>query len=490
MINNTESMIRLNFIFGLGFFLFFGTSVLSQKLIEDLPDHAFYSVLVRDLKTGNDVVSLNVEKAMISASLMKLVTTATALETLTPRFSFFTKFWIDGKVQNGTLHGNLIIEGGGDPALGSKYFLDQSPEAVLGDIEGFLKRAEINSIDGEILIDESRFDSFRYPSKRLWEDMGNYYGAPPSALTWRDNSFEVSLKSPVTSGSVCEVVSVSPWVKDVSIRSFVKAASHRKDSAYIYGIPGLKEWQIRGSVPAGRNHFSIKGALPDPGLTLAREIREILEQEQEINIAQTDDGKWRITAREIGVIKSHSLEELIRLTNQKSINLFADHLLLELGLNRNDSFASVWDKGLWEIEEFWKNRIDAGFLKIEDGSGLSPLNKMSSLFLVEMMEYQYNEGLYFEEFKNSLAQNGHTGTLKYMWRHSLLDGKIYGKSGSMNDVLGYAGYYFPDQENPLVFSIIINHHDMETSDVRKIVERYMSDLFLGQELDNALKNQF
>lgn len=483
-------MNKLNYFCALGVFLFLGTSLFSQKMINGLPDHASYSVMVRDLETGNDVVSLNVEKAMISASLMKLVTAATALETLTPQFSFYTRFWIDGKVRNGTLHGNLIVEGGGDPSLGSKYFQNQSPEIVLDRINGFLKKEGINSIDGKILIDENRYDPFRYPSKRLWEDMGNYYGAPPSALTWRDNSFEVILKSPAEKGAVCEVVSASIRPENVLFRSFVKAASHRKDSAYIYGFPGLKEWQIRGSIPAGRNNFSIKGALPDPGMALAEEIRDLLDQRDSINIVKVDNKKWHTMAKEIGVIKSPALEEIIRLTNQKSINLFADHLLLESGLKGDNSPASIWDRGLWKTNRFWKNRIDDGFLKIEDGSGLSPLNKLSSLFLVEMLEYLYSEGLYFDEFKNSLAQNGHTGTLKYMWRDPSLTGKIYGKSGSMNDVLGYAGYYFPDHENPLAFSIIINHHDMETGEVRKIVENYMSELFLGQEFDNALKNQF
>jgi D-alanyl-D-alanine carboxypeptidase/D-alanyl-D-alanine-endopeptidase (penicillin-binding protein 4) len=474
-------MSKLEFLGGFIGFLLLGTSLFAQKSVSDLPEYASYSVLVRDLETGKDVVSLNAEKAMISASLMKLVTTSAATEKLGPQFSFLTRFWIDGTVRTGTLHGNLIIEGGGDPTLGSKYFKDQNPDLILSRISVFLKKAGINSIDGEMLIDETRYDPFRYPSKRLWEDMGNYYGAPPSALTWRDNSFEVGLKSPVTAGAACEVVSVSPWAKDIAFRSFVKAASHRKDSAYIYGFPGLKEWQIRGSIPAGRNHFSIKGALPDPGMALAEEIRELLDQEKSINIAQIDDGQWRKTAREIGVIKSPALEEIIRLTNHKSINLFADHLLLELGLKGNDSFASIWDKGLWETAHFWNNRIDDGFLKIEDGSGLSPLNKMSSLFLVQMLENLYNEGVYFEAFKNSLAQNGQTGTLKYMWRQPSLTGKIFGKSGSMQDVLGYAGYYFPDQGNPQVFSIIINHHDMETREVRKIVENYMSDLFLNRE---------
>lgn len=462
----------------------------SQQLPKGIPEYASFSILIRDLKTGRNLVSFNEKKAMISASLMKLVTTATALEILGPDYRFSTRFWITGSIQNGTLQGDIVIEGLGDPTLGSKYFDARRPTAVLQKIEAFLRKEGINEISGKILIFEGCFDPFRYPSKRLWEDMGNYYGAPPSGLSWRDNSFEVALQSSNNIGSVCEVVSVSPWVRNLAFRSFVTSASHNKDSAYIYGVPGQPEWQIRGSIPVGRNHFTIKGALPEPGLSLGYEVSEIIHQVKNIPVAFIAHDDWRHSARQIGEIKSPLLSEIVKETNRKSINLFADHLLLTLGSTNDDSITSVWDKGLWEIERFWNRRIDNAYISIEDGSGLSPLNKISSSFLVKMLEYIYKEGTNFKEFQNSLSQSGYTGTLKYMWRQPGLKGKIYGKSGSMQDVIGYAGYYFPDQGNPLVFSIIINNHDMETREVREIVENYMSELFLGQEFDNALKNQF
>jgi D-alanyl-D-alanine carboxypeptidase/D-alanyl-D-alanine-endopeptidase (penicillin-binding protein 4) len=452
----------------------------SQQLPKGVPEYASFSVLIRDLKTGKDLVSLNAQKAMMSASLMKLVTTATSLEKFGPDYRFSTRFWTTGSIQNGILHGDLIIEGMGDPTLGSKYFDARRPASVLQKIEAFLRREGIDEISGKILIDEGCFDPFRYPSKRLWEDMGNYYGAPPSGLSWRDNSFEIALQSSDDIGAICKVVSVSPWVKNLAFRSFVTSASQNKDSAYIYGVPGQPEWQIRGSIPAGRNYFAIKGALPEPGLSLGFEVSELFHQEKNVPVEITAHGDWRHSARLIGEIESPPLSEIVEETNQKSINLFADHLLLILGLASDDSIASVWDKGLWEIESFWNKRLDNGYLSIEDGSGLSPLNKISANFLVEMLEYIYKEGRYFEEFKNSLSQNGHSGTLKYMWGQPALKGKIYGKSGSMQDVLGYAGYYFPDEGEAYAFSVILNHHGMETKDARKIVENYVSDLLLIQ----------
>ncbi|PRZ00102.1 D-alanyl-D-alanine carboxypeptidase/D-alanyl-D-alanine-endopeptidase [Marinilabilia salmonicolor] len=455
------------------------TPVKSQDLMSRLPAHSSYSIVVRNLKTGETLTSQNGEKAMISASLMKLVTTATALEQLGPGFQYSTRFYVSGPVENGILQGNLIIEGSGDPTLGSKYFEDNHPDIVIQQVAGFLRKEGITGITGKILIDENCFDPFRYPSKRLWEDMGNYYGAPPAGLSWRDNTFELMLQSPARVGEICKVTAVNPPQNNITFTSFVRSAAHNKDSAYIYGVPGQEEWQIRGSMPAARKSFTIKGALPHPGITFGNEVQDLFRRETKIPVERILHDSWKKQSRLIGEIKSPLLSEIIAETNQRSINLFADHLLLSLGLMKDDSLLSVWDRGLSEVDRFWKDKTANAYLGIADGSGLSPLNKLSSTFMVGMLEHLYQESPLFSEFKNSLSRNGHYGTLKYMWRHPSLQGKIYGKSGSMQDVLGYAGYFFPSGEEPFAFSIIINHHDLETKEAREVLEDYMTDLFLN-----------
>ncbi|WP_234409082.1 D-alanyl-D-alanine carboxypeptidase/D-alanyl-D-alanine endopeptidase [Marinilabilia salmonicolor] len=459
--------------------IFVSVPLVPQNLMTRLPIHSSYSILVRNLKTGETLVSQNAEKAMISASLMKLVTTATALEQFGPDFQYSTRFFISGPVQNGILQGNLIIEGSGDPTLGSKYFKDRSPDDVLQQIENFFKKEGIDGISGKIFLDDVCFDPFRFPSKRLWEDMGNYYGAPPSGLSWRDNTFELVLQSPAQVGEICEVIAVSPPQNNISFKSYVRSASHNKDSAYIYGVPGQKEWQIRGSIPAGRKSFTVKGALPNPGMTFGYEVLELLGHNNRIPIESIKQDNWRTNSRIIGVINSPSLSEIIKKTNQKSINLFADHLLLSIGLERDDSLTSVWDRGLLEIDQLWRDKTGNAYLSIKDGSGLSPINKMSSSFLVGMLEYIYQKSRQYPCFMESLSRNGCSGTLKYMWRNPLLHGKIYGKSGSMEDILGYAGYYFPNDAEAFAFSIILNHHGLETNEAKDVVEQYMNDLFLN-----------
>lgn len=463
-------------IFGLC--LLVGASELSAQnlplAIDEMPPHSSYSILVRDLTTGEDLFSVAPERSLISASLMKIVTTATALEVLGPDYQFTTRFWIDGAINNGTLEGNLIVEGGGDPTQGSKYFEDQSPEIVLEKVSGFLKQSGIKQISGKILLDQSWIAGTRFPSRRLWEDMGNYYGAPPSALSWKDNSFKIVLRSSSRTGVKCDVVDVIPPMSEINIISNVVSASHQKDSAYIYGVPGMKNWEVRGSIPVGRSAFSIKGALPYPGVTFAKEIAENCLDQPNTGIFETNPSVWKKNARLIGEIKSPRLAEIIREINQHSLNLAADHLLLALGKNSDFPQLNDWDKGLEVIRKFWKQKIEQEYyINIKDGSGVAPLNTLSSVFLVEVLDYMYQKSANAEAFKNSLAQSGRSGTLKYIWNHGPLKDKIRGKSGSMQDVMCYSGYIFSDKKSPLAFSVMVNHFGIEGKDMRDIIEKIL-----------------
>lgn len=454
------------------FFVFRGQA---QKP-DGIPNYASMSAVIKDLSTQKVLTAYNPEKNMLSASLMKLVTTATALDLLGKDFKFSTRFWISGPVKNGILQGDLIIEGGGDPTLGSKYFPENYPDSVLLYVKEILDANGIKKINGKILVDESYLKGSRYPSRRLWEDMGNYYGAAPAALSWRDNTFNVVLKSPEKIGARCSVVSVSPPIDNISFDCQVIAAKHDKDSAYIYGLSGLDRWEIRGSIPAGRNHFRIKGAMPEPGLIFADEVGSLLDDGDNILIDKINNNEWRTKAQLIGQLFSPPLSDIVRAINHFSLNLAADHLLIAMGKTAKQEMLSDWDAGIQRIKNYWANKKKSYFLNIKDGSGLAPQSSLSPAFLVDMLSDIYSDSLRFDTFKNSLAVSGVSGTLKYIWNQSSLKGVVYGKSGSMKDVLGYAGYVFREGRSPLAFAIIINHHGMENKEVKKYIELWLEKM--------------
>ncbi|MGM0375926.1 MAG: D-alanyl-D-alanine carboxypeptidase/D-alanyl-D-alanine endopeptidase, partial [Bacteroidota bacterium] len=301
----------------LGLTFLFATGIDAQKQLPgDIPSHASVSFRVVDLSSGDEVCEYTSDKALSSASLMKLVTTATALEILGPEHTFATRIWMTGEKRNGILKGNLVLEGGGDPTLGSTHFDANSPGKVLKRIAHFLKDEGIDSIGGGILVDENYLKGSRYPSRRLWEDMGNYYGAPPAALSWRDNSFEIELSSPSTVGELCRVKNVDPPVPGLTFDCRVKSAAHSKDSAYIYGVPGMSSYEIRGSIPAGRSSFKIRGALPEPGLMFASEVAGLFDNQSGMSVMKTNNRDWKDEARLLGEMVSPSLKTIIRETNR------------------------------------------------------------------------------------------------------------------------------------------------------------------------------
>jgi len=453
-------------------FLFVSQIDAQKQLPAELPSYASVSLRVVDLSSGEEAWEYASDKVLSSASLMKLVTTGTALEILGSDHTFSTKVWVTGENENGILTGNLVLEGGGDPTLGSTHFDSNNTGIVLKKIERFLKENNIDSIGGGILLDESYLQGSRYPSRRLWEDMGNYYGAPPAALSWRDNSFEIELSSPAKVGELCRVRNVDPPLAGVDFDCRVRAAAHRKDSAYIYGVPGMSSYEIRGSIPAGRTSFKIRGALPDPGLMFVGEVAGLFNKHSGMTVMKTNDRSWKDEARLLGEITSPPLKTIIRETNRKSINLAADHLLIALGKNSPDTIVPEWDKGLQIIRKFWKKRLPAHYIDIKDGSGLAPMNALSARFLTDMLAWIYHESSHFEAYKQSLARSGYQGTLRNIWNHNGWNGYVYGKSGYMSDVLGYAGYVIRPGQSPLAFAFLVNHHGMDFSKIREILERF------------------
>lgn len=143
------------------------------------------AVIVRDLATGRDVVSQNPHKAMLPASTMKCLTAAAAIEAGLDTARFDTRVYTRGKIEDGVLLGDLVIEGVGDPTIESAQF--QGNPSFIGEIVRAVKGMGIKSIEGEIQVDASTFPD-NGPCDR-WElsDVRYEYGAGLYALNYRDN---------------------------------------------------------------------------------------------------------------------------------------------------------------------------------------------------------------------------------------------------------------------------------------------------------------
>lgn len=408
------------------------------------------------------------------ASLTKVITTATALELLGENYTYKTVFSYTGSLENGKLIGDLLVESDGDPTLGSKYFPQTAPDIFFADILKHLKRIGVQSVEGSIRVLGAQVS---YSAPRLWEDMGNYYGASPQGFNWHDNTAVITLRSGEV-GTECKVVSVDPDIKPYRLRCKAVAASHSKDSAYVYGLGEIEQWWIEGSIPQHRSSFKIKAALPKPQEAFVNYLMKYLDKEGvEIHCNRKISLKGQRRRTPIFTYQSPPLSQIIKVVNHKSNNLFADQLLLTLGKEIKGRWS--WDNGNAVVREFWQDKIDFDtHFRLRDGSGLTPKNLVSVDGMVKLLEWMYRNSDHFDVYAASLARGGESGTLRSVFKNPDLKGRIIGKSGSFEGVLGYCGYATSLAGKKTAFCMISNNYLVSTRQVRMVMDDVITHILL------------
>ncbi len=434
----------------------FSSSLVGAQAVKNNLTEAIISYYVVDLTTDEILADSNSEKLMMPASLLKLVTTATVLELEGTERSSSTIFYNRGEIQEGLFKGDIIVKAAADGTLGSAHFTSTKPDELLRGLKQRLNYLGILRLDGKIIFDLSVLPPPYQPAGRLIEDISNYYGAPPMPLSWRDNSFQIVLKSPAAPGKICSIVEIFPPIVDLKFNCYVESASNKKDSAYIFGYLGSNLWDIRGSIPSGRDKFIIKGALPHPEKIFGDEFVACFDKNSTIQLEYHYAPPSYHSTKELFSIQSPPLAEMIKVVNQQSNNLLADHLFL--GLNEtDDNPANRWSAAALKTKKFWQSKNIVSPFLIYDGSGLSPRNKVSSRFMVEVLKYM-NSSANSLAFQKSLAVGGVSGTLRNMWQEDRYKGRVVAKSGTMEGVLNYAGYLRTNSGRKVAFSVMINNY--------------------------------
>ncbi|MCG8581138.1 MAG: D-alanyl-D-alanine carboxypeptidase/D-alanyl-D-alanine-endopeptidase [Bacteroidales bacterium] len=450
------------------------SSLFSQQSNQDNSDlyslgiskHGALSVLAVDVKSGGVIVELNPDQRMTPASLTKVITTGAALGVIEPEFKFETQFFIKER--------NLIVKGKGDPTLGSDRFEETKPQVVFDKVLLALENEGITSVD-KIKVDNSFLSGISLPSKRLWEDIGNYYGAVPNGLTYKENTFYLSMKSPRGVGLPVEIIKTEPEVS-VELDCLVKTASNNRDSAYIYGYSEADKWYVSGSIPQGREEFTIKGALPKPEMTFANELYSYLN-ENGIKVNGIEHTQVMLSKREKPLLVHYSpeLKDIVAVINKKSHNLFADHVMFQLAWNQYEK--ADWDSGVESLHEYWDNIIPDFTGRFFDGSGLSPFNAFSANDMVQVLSY-IDSSAHSDVFKQSLSVAGVDGTLRSILKEDDFKGQLIGKSGSLNGVLCYCGYITTRKGNTIAFCMMANRFTETYKEVRANMEQLMKELIV------------
>lgn len=447
---------------------------------------ASFSLVVKDVQEGRTVYSYDTDRLQSPASVLKTVATATALEILGEDYRYPTTLEYDGILENGTLEGNLYIKGSGDPSLGSSHFaLGQNK--FLSTWIAALQKAGIKHITGSVISDESIFDTEGVSIKWLREDMGNYYAPGSYGISIFDNMYKLSLQTGAA-GTRPVLKGTEPDIPFIRFKNYLKAAPVSSDSAYIIGAPLDDVRYLYGVLPANREAYVLKGDIPDPALYLARYLTDQLQQKG-IRVdgspscyrIEVEENRWKKGERkEIVTTYSPTLREIASICNHVSHNLYADALVKTVGLQykpRRNEMISSFGRGVQVVKEYWEKKgLDVFPLRMNDGSGLAPADKVSAGFMGELLVYMATESAVSDAFIASLPQAGIEGSVRNFLKGSKLQGKARLKSGGITGVRSYAGYITKDGKTYAV-AVFSNNYSCPMSRMTGALEKLLLQLF-------------
>ncbi len=417
--------------------------------------HGTISLYIVESKTGNIIFDKNSETGLAPASCLKVITAVSAYELLGKEYRYQTRLGYKGKVDNEVLNGNVYIVGSGDPTLGSWRYNGTKENVVLNNFIKAIKEAGIQKINGLVLGDDRLWGTQKIPDGWIWQDIGNYYGVGPSALNWRENQYDLILKSGKKIGDAVKIAGTRPkFLPGIHlINELTSAEKGSGDNAYIYLAPDAETGFIRGTIPVNEDSFVIAGSVPDGGKLLAATVYQNFSSgkiypDNNINYLK-GKAKWSPPDTVFYTHTSPPLDSIMYWFLKKSINLYGEALVKTIGYEKIRSGTT--DNGIKIIKEFWrKNGIERASLKIIDGSGLSPANRVTTRSLVTIMQYAKGQS-WFSSFYDDLPEiNG-----------------IKMKDGYINGVRSYTGYIKSKQRIEYTFSFIVNNFDGSASSVRE-----------------------
>ena len=438
--------------------------------------NASWGLSVKDAASGKVVAERNPRLNLVPASILKVFVTGAALEKLGPEKTLSTGLYYDGAISNGFLNGNIYIKGAGDASLGSQLIKEAAPiEEVFKAWTAAIKEAGIIVINGSVVGDDSAFESAQ-PGTWAWEDIGNYYAAQPSALTVNDNLYKLYFKPSDSVGGVAAVLRTEPYLEGLRFENYMKTGPRGSgDNGYLFAFPGQSDIVLRGTIPQGPAEFAIKGALPDPALFAAQSFNSYLvkaginSNKKPFRGAPAEGAKLTLLTETV----SAPLKSVVRVTNKRSFNLYAELLLRLLGGGRPDA-------GLAAVRAYVAaSGADVSELDLVDACGLSDQDLVKAETFTDVLRYVHGKK-YFPEFYDSLVYPGDpdaTGHLRNMGGDTPLVKNLRLKSGSLNGVRSYTGYLKTKKGRTLAFTSIMNNYSAPGASLDKLHEDLLLELY-------------
>lgn len=423
-----------------------------NKRLEDivkrtLPPDFVASVLVADFETGQILMEMDPDRPLAPASTMKVVTSAAALSTLKPDFTFVTEVLSD-RIKGSSV-GNLYLKGTGDPYLISEelFALTRS-----------LKDKGLQEVTGNIIVDDSYF----IPGKPLdeREELGyRSYHAPYGALSLNFNSLKILVHPATRAGQPARVI-MDPTSEYAIVNgsvSTVKGNASPRPIITKKENPGGRETiDVTGKIGVNAPSRGVYVNVASPALYTGEVFKEFLLREGIRVSGKVVHGKTPPTAVPYLEFKSRPLGIIVYWLNKFSNNFMAEQICLALGAQVH-GVPGTREKGLAVIAKFLLScGVDEGCFSLSDASGLSLSDKLSASALVRVLLAAAHDFTYNAEFMSSLGISGVDGTMKEKFTDASVRRRIRAKTGTLRGVNALTGYGVSQDGRQLAFAVLVN----------------------------------
>jgi len=410
------------------------------------------SVIVKEAGAKDIAISLNPEKAMNPASVVKLVTTYAGLELLGPAYTWKTEVLVAGEIRSGKLKGDLVFKGAGDPKLSVERFWQLLKQ---------LRDRGLTNISGDLILDRSFFQGAPYDPAKFDGEPLKAYNVGPDALLLNFKAVRFFFSPAMDDRSVA----ISPDVRpaQLEIVNRVKLTD---------GNCG--EW---------RDHITVDIQTPAPTRlkisftgNYARRCGEkvwnlsLLDHPQYVGgvfaaMWRELGGVWNgavklapvpADARLVATVESPALAEVIRDINKYSNNVMARQVFLTLSAELTHEPGNAMASA--QIIRDWlaRKNIIAPELSLENGSGLSRSERVSAASLAQLLDAAWKSSV-MPEFMSSLSLVGADGTMRQRGKNDSVAGQAHIKTGSLSDVRAMAGYVLDATGRRWIVVMLINH---------------------------------
>jgi D-alanyl-D-alanine carboxypeptidase/D-alanyl-D-alanine-endopeptidase (penicillin-binding protein 4) len=408
------------------------------------------------------------------ASTLKLVTLAAAVRRLGWEYAFETRIRTTAPIgPGGVLHGDLVVEGTGDPTLDRR---EDHGTVALDEWANRLWDAGLRTIDGRVVGDDRAFEPPHPGRGWSWDDLAFGFAAPIGALQINSDAARLDVR-PATTAGLPAGVSLTPEESGLIVMpQVVTGAPDSPARLGLERLPGDPVVRIWGTVPAASAPLVRFVAVANPtdyfvrlfAAALAR--RGIAITRGAADIDDLPAGAVRTSGGPLVVRRSPPLREIARVMLKSSDNLYAETLLRALG--RVEGRPATTDDGLAAVGSVLAEwGIGDGALVQADGSGLSPYNLATAGLLTAVLRQMFSDAAGRDAWLDALPVGGGDGTLRSRFRGTAAAGRVRAKTGTLTNVRALAGYVQAAGGEWIAFAILVNNSGSGRDQVDEVTDR-------------------